>query len=247
MPLGGLRWFETIGSTNDAALAWVSQGAPDFSLVLADEQTSGRGRMERRWFTPPHSALAMSLILRPTLEERALPSRMTGLLALSLTDSLLELGLAPQIKWPNDVLLNGKKVAGILVEATWTGERLDAFVLGLGVNVLQTSIPPAEQLLFPATSLETELGRRIDRTELLRSILTGVLKWRPQLGMDSFLRAWDENLAFRGQQVQVEERSGQSIVGELLGLESDGSLRLRNQYGKSVTVQFGEIHLRPSA
>ena len=247
MPLGGLRWFETIGSTNDAALAWVSQCAPDFSLVLADEQTSGRGRMERRWFTPPHSALAMSLILRPTLEERALPSRMTGLLALSLTDSLLELGLAPQIKWPNDVLLNGKKVAGILVEATWTGERLDAFVLGLGVNVLQTSIPPAEQLLFPATSLETELGRRIDRTELLRSILTGVLKWRPQLGMDSFLRAWDENLAFRGHQVQVEERSGQSIVGELLGLESDGSLRLRNQYGKSVTVQFGEIHLRPSA
>lgn len=247
LPLGEIRYFDTIGSTNDEALAWVSNGAPDLSLIIADEQTSGRGRMKRKWFTPPHSALAISLILRPSPIERAHPSRMTGLLALSLTESLLKLGLNPQIKWPNDVLLTGRKVAGILVESSWTGERLDALVLGMGVNVHRASTPPADQLLFPATSVETELGYPIERAEFLGDILTRVLDWRPSLGTDAFLKTWEGNLAFRGQQVQVEERSGKMFTGELLGLEPDGGLSLRNEQGKSVIVRFGEVHLRPLA
>ena len=247
LPLGAFRYFDTIGSTNDDALAWASQSAPDFSLIIADEQTSGRGRMDRKWFTSPSAALALSLILRPTDTERAHPSRATGLLAISLAESLLQLGLAPQIKWPNDVLLRGRKVAGILVESSWLGERLDAMILGMGVNVLNASIPPADQLLFPATSIETELGHPIDRGGLLREILTSVLDWRPKLGTDAFLEAWEGYLAFRGQQVQVEGRSGDPIIGELLGLEADGSLRLQNEPGKSVTVRFGEVHLRPLA
>lgn len=247
IPLGAFRYFDTIGSTNDEALAWALQGAPDFSLIIADEQTSGRGRMDRKWFTPPSAALALSLILRPTNTERAHPSRTTGLLALALAESLLQLGLAPQIKWPNDVLVGGRKVAGILVESSWMGERLDAMILGMGVNVLNASIPPADQLLFPATSIETELGHPIERSDLLREILTSVQDWRPKLGTDAFLKAWDGYLAFRGQQVQVEGRSGGPIIGELLGLESDGSLRLQDEQGRSVTVRFGEVHLRPLA
>ena len=247
LPLGEIRYYDMLGSTNDKALAWASQNAPDLSLIVADEQTSGRGRMDRKWFTPPHSALAMSLILRPTTIECAHPSRMTGLLALSLTESLLKLGLNPQIKWPNDVLLSSRKVAGILVESSWTGERLDTLVLGMGVNVLKPSVPPSDQLLFPATSIETELEHPVERAELLRSVLTSLLDWRPNLGSDAFLKAWDENLAFRGQQVQVEERSGEPVIGELLGLESDGSLSLCDEHGKFVTVQFGEVHLRPLA
>jgi BirA family transcriptional regulator, biotin operon repressor / biotin---[acetyl-CoA-carboxylase] ligase len=247
LPLSAFRYYDTLGSTNDEALAWASQGAPDFSLIIADEQTSGRGRLDRKWFTPSHSALAMSLILRPTTIERAHPARITGLLALSLAESLLRLGLVPQIKWPNDVLLTGRKVAGILVETTWMGEELGAMILGMGVNVLNTSVPPAEQLLFPATSIETELGHPVERTELLRDILLSVLDWRPNLGTDGFLKSWEESLAFRGQQVQVEGDSEGPIIGELLGLNVDGSLRLRNKHGKSVTVQFGEVHLRPLA
>ncbi|MBN1451674.1 MAG: biotin--[acetyl-CoA-carboxylase] ligase [Anaerolineales bacterium] len=247
LPLGVFRYFDTIGSTNDEALAWASQGAPDFSLVIADEQTSGRGRMDRKWFTPPHSALAMSLILRPTNTERAHPARTTGLLALALAESLLQLGLAPQIKWPNDVLLGGRKVAGILVESSWMGENLDALILGMGVNVFNAAVPPADQLLFPATSVEDELGRPIERSGLLREILVRVVDWRPKLGTDAFLKAWEEQLAFHGQQVQVEGRSGDPIIGELLGLEADGSLRLQNEHGKTVTVRFGEVHLRPLA
>ena len=247
LPLGAFRYYETIGSTNDEALAWASQGAPDLSLILADEQTSGRGRMDRKWFTPAQAALAMSLILRPTAIERAHPARTTGLFALSLAESLLKLGLSPQIKWPNDVLLSSRKVAGILVESSWVGEELDSLVLGMGVNVLKASVPPADQLFFPATSLETETGHAIERAELLRDILLRVLYWRPKLGSDSFLRAWEESLAFRGQQVQVQGGGGNPVVGELLGLNGDGSLRLQVERGKSITVQFGEVHLRPVA
>ena len=247
LPLGAFRYYETIGSTNDEALVWASQDAPDFSLILADEQTSGRGRMDRKWFTPPGSALAMSLILQPTPVERTHPTRATGLLALSLAESLLKLGLTPQIKWPNDVLLGGHKVAGILVESTWLGEELEALVLGMGVNVLKASVPLAEQLLFPATSIETELGHPVDRMELLREILLKVVEWRPNLGTNAFIRAWEARLVFRGQQVQVQGGSARLIVGELLGLDPDGNLRLQDEHGKSVTVQFGELHLRPLA
>lgn len=244
---GGFRYYERVGSTNDEALVWASQGAPDFSLILADEQTRGRGRMDRKWFTPPDSALAMSLILRPTEAERTHPSRTTGLLALSLAESLRELDLIPKIKWPNDVLVNGRKVAGILVETSWMGEEPDALILGMGVNVLTKSVPPKNQLLFPATSIETESGGFGDRADLLRTILAKILDWRPLLGTDLFLKAWEENLAFQGQQVQVEKSSGERVIGELVGLESNGSLRLRDKYGKFVTVHFGEVHLRPLA
>ena len=247
IPLGALRYYDTLGSTNDEALALCSQGVPDFSLVVADEQTEGRGRMDRKWFTPPQSALAMSLILHPMDSEREHPARTTGLLALSLVDSLRKLELEPQIKWPNDVLLANRKVAGILVELSWVGEELEAMVLGMGVNVLKPSVPPAEGLLFPATSIETELGHPVERIDLLRDILVNVVNWRPRLGTDAFLNAWEESLAFRGQQVEVGGGSENTIIGELTGLNPDGSLNLRDAQEKSVIVQFGEVHLRPVA
>ena len=111
LPLGDVRYFDSIGSTNDEALAWAANDAKDLSLVVADEQTAGRGRLDRKWFTPPGTALAFSLILRPSAAERPDLSRMVGLAALSIIDSLLARGLSPQIKWPNDILLNGRKVS----------------------------------------------------------------------------------------------------------------------------------------
>jgi BirA family biotin operon repressor/biotin-[acetyl-CoA-carboxylase] ligase len=189
----------------------------------------------------------MSLILHPTNIERVHPARTIGLLAISLAESLLKLGLVPQIKWPNDVLLSGRKVAGILVESSWMGEELEALVLGIGVNVLNTSVPPADQLAFPATSVQTELGHTIERMDLLRDILLRVLHWRPNLGTVAFLKAWEESLAYRGQQVQVESGSEEPVVGEIIGLNSDGSLHLKDERGKSVTVLVGEVHLRPLA
>ncbi len=245
LPLGGLRCFDSLGSTNDDALDWAAQGAPDLSLIVADEQTRGRGRMNRRWFTPRGTALAFSLILRPTPDERAHPTLTSGLLAVSLADALRKRGLAPLIKWPNDVLLAGRKAAGILVEAAWTGERLEALVLGMGVNVSKEAVPPAGELLFPATSVEHESGQAVERPSLLRDILSALLEWRPQLGTGELVKAWDENLAFRGRQVKVEGGSGEVLVGCVQGLAPDGSLLLRGEGGDSITVHFGEVHLRP--
>ena len=240
-----MRYFETIGSTNDEALAWAAQGASDMSLVIADEQTSGRGRSSRRWFTPKGTALAFSLILRPTAAEFSHPSRIVGLAALSLASACLKLGLSVHIKWPNDVLINRRKVAGILVESVWTGEALDAMIVGVGVNVKSESVPPADQLSFPATSLEGESKSPVNRVDLLQAILSALVVWRVKLDSDEFMRAWEEALAFRGEQVQIVKDGAAAITGELLGLEPDGSLRLRDAGDNILAVQVGEIHLRP--
>lgn len=245
LPLADLRYFDSIGSTNDEALAWATEGARDFSLVAADEQTTGRGRAGRKWVTPQGTALAFSLILRPAPLEAGSPSLFTGLGALALVDALKKRGLKPQIKWPNDVLLNGKKVAGILVESVWTGDALDTVVLGMGVNVLAGSNPPDDKLLFPATNVEAELGRSLKRAELLRDILSALVAWRPKLVTGELVKAWGQSLAFRGEQVQVWQGGEEPLTGRVVGLESDGSLRLLSN-DKIMTVQFGEIHLRPA-
>ena len=245
LPLGDVRYFDSVGSTNNEALAWAASEAKDLSLVIADEQTAGRGRLDRKWLTPRGTALAFSLILRPTAEEKPYLTRMVGLAALAIADALRTRGLVAQIKWPNDVLLNGRKVAGILVESVWTGEEVDCLVIGIGVNVLHGAVPATELLQFPATSLEEALGPAIERDRVLHDILAGIVALRRHISTDSFIASWEKALAFRGEQVQVEEGSGISIVGKLLGLESDGSLRLSSEDGKSITVRFGDVRLRP--
>jgi BirA family biotin operon repressor/biotin-[acetyl-CoA-carboxylase] ligase len=247
LPLAEVRYFNRIGSTNDEALTWASRGAADLSLVLANEQTNGRGRLERTWFTPGDSALAFSLILRPTPAEIAHPSRITGLPALSLVRVLQSLGLSPAIKWPNDVLVNRRKLAGILVESIWTGTSMDAIVLGMGVNVNSDSNPPADQVLFPATCIEKELGQTVRREELLFNILEKLLVLRPTIGSTAFMLAWEQQLAFRGEPVLLSSEDGIPLQGTVRGLDAAGGLILEKENGKIVTVQFGDVHLRPVA
>jgi BirA family transcriptional regulator, biotin operon repressor / biotin---[acetyl-CoA-carboxylase] ligase len=249
IPLGDIRFYRQVGSTNDIALAWATEGAKDFSLVIADEQTSGRGRMGRRWLTPPGSALAMSLILQPTPLEREHVSLLSGLGALALTQLLKEYGLLAQIKWPNDILIARRKTAGILAETVWLGDQVETAVIGIGVNVLPESIPPATEVPFPATSIHTE-GVKIDRLELLHDLLARLVALRPQVGTQDFVRAWEAALAFKDETVQVwaEPDSGalaeSPLTGVVRGLESDGALRLETPSGIQF-IQFGEIHLRP--
>ena len=244
--IGGLRYFDSIGSTNDEALVWATAGASDFSIVVADEQTQGRGRLDRKWFTPKASGLAFSLVLRLSIDLRPHLSRTVGLAALSIAESCSGLGLTPRIKWPNDILLNGKKTAGILIETVWSGDDVDALVIGMGINVRKSSVPPTELLQFPATSLEDALGKEAPaREEILFSVLKAIIHWRERMETDELINAWEQLLAFRGEQVRVAGET--QITGELLGLESDGSLRLRDAHNKSVIIRFGDISLRPSA
>lgn len=245
LPFKAARYFAQIGSTNDVALAWASEGAPDLSLIYADEQTTGRGRMGRKWFTPPGSGLAFSLILRPQGRERENIGLFSGLGALALVGALKKYGLTAQIKWPNDVLVNRRKTAGILVETVWMGAEADSVVLGMGVNVAPESVPPPEQVHFPATCVQSETSTPIERFALLHDLLAELIAWRPKLASEEFLQAWEEALAFRGEIVRLEMAEGKEMSGRVVGLERDGSLRLLLGDGEIRGVRFGEVHLRP--
>ncbi len=245
LDIDGIRYFESIGSTNDEALEWASKGAPDLSIVIADEQTAGKGRLNRKWFTPSGTALAFSIILRPT--SRTPLSWTVGLAALSVADACLKYGLSPKIKWPNDILLNGKKTAGILIETIWSRGELDSLVIGIGVNVKKESVPAEAFLQFPATCLENELQDSIDREELLQNIIASFIARRANLENPAFLKDWENLLAFKGEQVQVKTSETESITGKLMGLETDGGLCLQDEYGKTITVRYGDVSLRPAS
>jgi BirA family biotin operon repressor/biotin-[acetyl-CoA-carboxylase] ligase len=247
LPLGDIRYFDTIGSTNDEALAWAANDTPDLSVVIADEQTAGRGRLSRKWITPKGTALALSVVLRPTSGERPHLTRIVGLAALAVAAPLRARGLAAEIKWPNDILINGRKVCGILIESVWSGEDVDCVVIGIGVNVSKGAVPPAEVLNFPATSLEAELGHAPERVELLRDILSSLIELRPAMKTDGFISQWESLLALRGETVQVESEKTPAMFGQISGLNVDGSLKLRKEHGESVTVRFGDVRLRPLA
>ena len=247
LKLGSIRYFDSLGSTNDEALAWATSGAKDMSLIVADEQTMGRGRYDRPWFTPPGTALAFSLIIHPSSDERPHLSRLVGLAALAIATSLQARGLYPEIKWPNDVLLNRRKIAGVLIELVWSGEDIENVVIGVGVNITKRSVPSTDILRFPATSLEDALGQPVDRAEVLHDILAAFIALRPRLGTDELLAQWEKVLAYQGRQVQVDMGGGQVITGKVAGLESDGSLKLRDESGTPVTVRFGDVRLRPFA
>lgn len=168
--------------------------------------------------------------------------RLAGLGALAVADACTNLGLAAEIKWPNDVLLENQKVAGVLVEAHWNGNALDSTVVGIGINVLAASTPPIAAVRYPATSMEACLNRTPDRLEVLRLVVSSLIDWRARLESDTFMQAWAGKLAFRGQDVILSGDGTEPIRGRLDGLESDGSLRLVTRRGTQ-RFPMGELHL----
>jgi BirA family biotin operon repressor/biotin-[acetyl-CoA-carboxylase] ligase len=256
LPLGAVRYYPMVTSTNDLAARWAGSGAPDLSLIVADEQTAGRGRLDRRWFTPPGTALAFTLIVKNEDQTGGqtgalhLPysARYTALGALAVCDTLnaaLPAMLPSQIKWPNDVVAQRRKLAGILAEAQWHGSQLTAVILGVGINVAPESVPAPGEVNFPATCVEDALEKPVDRWELLRAILQRLLYWRKRLDAPEFIQAWGTNLAFRGEWVYIAFPDKDPMEGQVLGLSPDGSLRVRNRQGEVLNLQMGEIHLRP--
>ena len=174
-PLGRrVLFFETVGSTNDAALALADEPGSEGAIVVADAQTEGRGRQGRTWFSPPGSGLYVSVLLRLS-GVNAHADRATGLLTLAAAVALSEsieavTALRPEIKWPNDLLVGRRKVAGILAEAATADLR--TIVLGYGINVRGNAYPL--EIRDRATSIESELGRPIDRAMLLAETLVAI-------------------------------------------------------------------------
>jgi BirA family biotin operon repressor/biotin-[acetyl-CoA-carboxylase] ligase len=252
LSLGPIRFLTSVDSTNNLAAQWASEGAPNLSLVVSDEQTAGRGRLGRRWYTPPGTALAFSLIIQDTKQEAFTPkgmlSRWTALGTLAVCEALKQgypKQLHPQIKWPNDVLVANRKLAGVLCEAYWQGDKLQSIILGIGLNITPESVPDADLLDFPATCLEAEVNEKVERWDLLHAVLDKLLYWKDLLPSPAFIQAWENSLAYRGDWVLVIYENGSSLEGQITGLQSDGALVLHTRSGSRVQLQAGEIHLRP--
>jgi BirA family biotin operon repressor/biotin-[acetyl-CoA-carboxylase] ligase len=233
-----VQFFERVDSTNDIALDWLRQGAPSGAVVIADEQVKGRGRLGRQWYTPPGTALILSIILRPTLEQ--IP-KLTMLGALVICEMLEHLDAENVgIKWPNDVQLNGRKVSGVLPELSWNGNEVNGAVLGLGINVrIDFS---GTELADKAVSIEPALGKSVSRLGLLVYLLNRVDAWTPGLGTSAVYNGWRARLRTIGQIVSVDGPEGR-IHGLADDVGEDGSLLVRDIEGKLHRAIAGDVVL----
>jgi BirA family biotin operon repressor/biotin-[acetyl-CoA-carboxylase] ligase len=239
-----LHFHKRIGSTNDEAKRLANEGAPHGTLIIADEQTEGRGRAGRRWSTPTGSAVALSVVLRSASVESAQLGELTVLGALATVEALENLGLHAWIKWPNDVLITGGKAAGVLVESGWLDDRLIYSVMGIGINVHPDSLKHTAAFEFPAACIEDELGRRIDRKDVVVSVLEALAERYAELGSGSLITAWEANLAYKGQIVTVQGDQMNS-TGKLVGITAQGQLRLQLFTGEVLKIGVGGQRLRP--
>ena len=232
-----ILYYRTLPSTMDFAKRLAKEGIGEGVVVLCDEQTEGRGRQGRKWFASASSSILMSVIFRPTLEQ--LPQlNMLASLAIVLTIEKVA-GIKSAIKWPNDVLIGGKKVAGILMENVFEGEALQAAIVGVGLNVsLDVSAYP--EIAPIATSLSTELGKELNRDDVLRTLLQEMdaLYQAVKRNKDVY-HQWLARVETLGKTVRI--KSGKSVEeGLAQSIGPDGSLTLRRADGSLVTIATGE-------
>ena len=237
------RHLGAVASTMDEAAAWADAGAPHGAVVTTDHQTGGRGRRGRVWVDAPGESLLASVVLR------SLPPDRLGLVplaaGLAIATALEEAGVAgARVKWPNDVLLEGRKVAGVLTEARHGPDGTTA-VVGMGVNVAQSSFP--EALADRATSLRLATGAPVDRDALLESILRdfgSLLDEIETAPAQAFVRRFEDRMAQRGERVTVVGLAGTGTSGTALGIAPDGALRL-DVDGTERPVYAGEVASSP--
>ena len=226
-------YFTTIGSTNDVAAMLASRDGSEGAVVIADAQTAGRGRRGRDWFSPPGSGLYVSVVLTPGRAQNAVADRATRLVTLAAGVALSEAvaagtGLVADLKWPNDLYVGRRKLAGILAEGAGGEGRPEAIVLGFGINVSAAAYPSA--LGDRATSLESELGRPLDRATLLAESLAALSRRYDDLlagRFDVILDAWRARApGGNGARVAWTTASGLRS-GTTAGLDDEGALLVR--------------------
>ncbi len=237
-----LLHFASIDSTNLEARRRAETGAPHGLCLVADHQSAGRGRLDRRWSAPAKACLLFSLLLRPALPLSQVFS-LTNLAALAVCRAIeTQSDLRPQIKWPNDVFLEGRKLAGILTEFTCRAERLDHVVLGVGLNV-NLSQAQLERLPAPAASLRAASGRPWDRALLLAAILGELTRLRETLlaGQGAELaRQYRERSFLIGKRVTV--RDGEQVrQGLAREVAWDGALLLEQDDGSRLAIHHGDV------
>ncbi len=233
--------YQTLQSTNQTALQLASQGARNGTIVVAEQQTAGRGRLGRSWLSPSGLGIYITIILKPQFktEQASGITLMTGLIVATTIEE--QTGLPLAIKWPNDLLINGHKVCGILSEISADREKIEHLVVGIGININQSVADFPDDLRTTATSLQIATGRYINRVQLLQKLLLNFEKGYllfMQSGLSPFLDQIKTKSSLIGQHIQIGYGE-KSIEGIATDISTSGSLIVTTQSGQA-TVSGGE-------
>jgi BirA family biotin operon repressor/biotin-[acetyl-CoA-carboxylase] ligase len=240
-----IRVFEETSSTNDVIEKLAHDGVKEGVVVFAESQTKGRGRLGRKWISPARKGLWFSVLLRPDLRPQE-ATQLTVASATALARAIkAETGLSPEIKWPNDILIGGKKVAGILTEMSAELDRVKQIILGIGVDVNLTAAEFPAELRKLATSLRIELGKPVSRPELAATILAELDRDYARIcegKFESVADEWEEGCTTIGREVTIQI-GGRRIRGTAEALGEDGALLLRTEHGRLERISGGDVTL----
>ncbi|UFJ42748.1 biotin--[acetyl-CoA-carboxylase] ligase [Brevibacillus humidisoli] len=235
--------YDTVVSTQLLAHEAAGQGAGEGTLVIAEQQTGGKGRLGRPWHSPKHAGIWMSLIVKPDISLPRAP-QITLLTAVAMARTIkMEAGLEADIKWPNDILIHGKKVCGILTELNAESDRINYLIIGIGVNVntLVEEYPP--ELRTIATSLRIEAGRKVRRASLIQTFCTEfeqLYREYLRLGFEPIRARWEAYSVTLGKQLTVRTLN-ETIEGRAVGLDADGILIVEDAKGVQHKVYSADI------
>jgi BirA family biotin operon repressor/biotin-[acetyl-CoA-carboxylase] ligase len=239
----GYHHHLTVGSTNSEARQLAEAGAPEGTLVVSEEQTEGKGRKGRDWISPKQTGIYATLILRPTLPIEDTPL-LTLLTAVATAEAIKEVtGLPATIKWPNDILINSRKVAGILTEVSSDVDRVEFALIGLGLNVNTPSSALPKRLLYPATSLRAEAGSTQPRQRILASWLCHFEAEYAGLcsgNRKSLLDHWKALANITGRKASIR-RVHDSVSGTIQDIDEDGALLLKTNDNKIMRILSGDV------
>jgi len=237
-----LVYLTTTPSTQDVARREAEEDAAEGTAVLAEEQTAGRGRFGRSWVSPAGKNIYVTLVMRPPLA-RLRSLAIVAPLATALAVEDVAGGLAPAIKWPNDVILHGRKLSGMMTETELAGQEVRFSLVGIGVNV-NFDIEEASEIAGIATSVKRELGHEVSREELLAALLNRFEELYEQWPVGSgVFQAWRSRLETLGREVSISFR-GQVYEGTARDVDQDGNLILSLADGSTMTFEAGEVSLR---
>jgi BirA family biotin operon repressor/biotin-[acetyl-CoA-carboxylase] ligase len=241
----GIHHTISVPSTNDVARQLAEAGQPEGTVVCAEEQTAGRGRMERTWVAPPYSSILMSIIVRPSVSLKHL-GRLGMAFGLGLADAVQnETGLIALLKWPNDLMINGKKCAGMLSEAAFLGERVEHIVLGIGLNV-NLNAASLTGALVQATSIADELGHPFSREVLIASILNHSERYYTRLvGGEDLSEMWSSRCVTLNREICATTPWGEER-GLAEAVDENGALLLRRADGSLATLSAADVSLSSS-
>ena len=236
-----LHYLVQTTSTMDDARRLAEGGAPHGTVVVADEQTAGRGTKGRIWVSPPGQSIHTTLIVRPTAEQL---KRLSIVSPVAATDAVrATTTLEPTIKWPNDIQTEHRKMGGILIEAEWRAGEPAYALIGIGINVNFDPAPWASQIDRPATSLMIELGARQEREPVFAALLNAFERRYSQAGESELHDAWVSRLNTLNRQVTVTQATGETVEGIAVGVDDAGALIVDTD-GERRTFIAGEVTLR---